>query len=307
LLGYTQKELTSFFKPCMDRLSEDMKMDREILNDTIRRWYDGYKFTARSESVYNPFSIVKLFEFGEFKNFWFETATPTFLTNLIREKAYPVPEIGSLKLGEDDFSVYDIEDLQIEPLLFQTGYLTIRGYDDVSELYSMGYPNQEVSISFLTFLFKQMARFENRSVSSRHKLLHICLAEKRLEDFIEIVQSIMAAIPYAQIANQDDAYFHTVFYLMLAASGMNVQTEVLTSRGRIDLVMELDDKIYITELKCNHSSKEAIRQIMKKKYYEKYLHNGKQIYLLGINFNAENRTIDDWQYGELGKFLNANR
>ncbi|MCP4344626.1 MAG: ATP-binding protein [Desulfobacterales bacterium] len=301
LLGYTEEELVSFFSECISQLAHETETHSAELVRKIRRWYDGYRFTALEKRVYNPFSVVRLFDAGEFENFWFETATPSFLVNLIKEKKYPVLEIESLKLPRELFSIYDPETLQIEPLLFQTGYITIRKYEN--ELWHMEYPNQEVRVSFLSYLLNDFARVENVRLLGAYKLLGMYLREKRTDEFIQTVQAILASVPYVHIANQDEAYYHTVFYLMLAASGVDVRTEVLTSQGRIDLTLESDEMAVIAELKCNSSSKKAIQQILEKKYYEKYLNDQREIYLLGINFNTEKRTIDDWQWGELKKFL----
>ncbi|MDM8516432.1 AAA family ATPase [Desulfobacterales bacterium HSG16] len=301
VLGYTHEELITFFTPCIDRLSRELNTERKELIETIRKWYDGYKFTARSESVYNPFSIVRLFEANEFENYWFETGTPTFLLNLILEKQYPVTNIENLKLPKELFSVYELERLQLEPLLFQTGYITIEKFEN--ELYHMRYPNKEVRISFLSYLLNNFSRPENTSMAGVYKLLHIYLKEMKMDDFIEGACSILASIPYPEIAGRDEAYYHSVFYLMLSASGAMVHPEVLSSKGRMDIVIEFDDKVFIIELKCDHSSDMAIRQIIKKKYYEKYMHTNREIYLMGINFDREKRSIDDWQCKPLAEVV----
>jgi hypothetical protein len=275
-----------------------MQMDRDAFMETVRKWYNGYRFTASSEPVYNPFSIVRLLESGEFKNHWFETATPTFLTNLVREKNYPAAEIENLKLPEEAFSIYDLERLQIEPLLFQTGYITIDRFEN--GLYSMKYPNLEVKASFADCLLKDLAGPENTRMAAVYKTLHLRLREMMTAEFIEGARAVLAAIPYPQIAGRkDEAYCHTVFYLMLSASGLPVRSEVLCSRGRMDMVVEFEDKVFVIELKCNQNSERAVRQILEKRYYEKYLSAGKKIYLMGINFDTDKRTIDDWRCLEL--------
>lgn len=126
-------------------------------------------------------------------------------------------------------------------------------------------------------------------------LLHEFLAQEKLEQFIETANAILAAIPYEHIHDQDEHYYHTVFYLMLSASGVLVQTEPLTSIGRIDMEVYFPDKVYIVELKCNQSAEQAIAQIKAKKYFEKHLHAGKKILLLGINFSTEERRITEWR------------
>ncbi|MCP4344333.1 MAG: AAA family ATPase [Desulfobacterales bacterium] len=250
MLGYTEEELLSFFSECISQLSRETGMTGAELTKKIGRWYDGYQFTALEKRVYNPFSVVRLFEAGEFENFWFETATPSFLVNLIKEQEYPIPDIENLELAKEDFTVYELDNLELEALLFQTGYITIHDFDNT--LYRMGYPNQEVKTSFLSYLFRYSARLKDKKLQSAYKRLHICLDEKNIEKFIDIVKSILASIPYVQIAGQGEDYYHTVFYLMLSASGVTVHTEVLTSTGRIDIAVEFDDKVYILEFSKNN-------------------------------------------------------
>jgi len=300
LAGYTSEELRRDFKTCIEALSTQKHIAPDVLVETVRKWYNGYKFTADGEPVYNPFSIVRLFESGEFRNYWFETATPTFLINLIREKGYPVTELENLKLPEESLTVYDIDHLQLEPLLFQTGYLTIDRFEE--EAYWLKYPNREVRTSFLAYLLNDFAGRDNIRVTAVYKRLHHHLRKMEMEEFIEGVRSVLASIPYTQIAGRtDEAYYHTVFYLMLSASGVAVQSEVLSSRGRMDMAVELDEKVFIIELKCNQSSDMAIRQILEVGYYEKYLQTGREIYLMGINFDTDRRTIEDWQCRSLEK------
>ncbi len=300
ILGYTQDELVSTFEPCLKQLGNEMNTKREILIDAIRKWYDGYRFTASGQPVYNPFSIVNLFDHGKFGNYWFETATPSFLVNLIREKNYPVADIEQLALPEELFNVYELDRLQLEPLLFQTGYITIDKVED--ELYYMRFPNEEVRMSFSAYLFNDFTRIENAKTAGVYKRLHLYLRELKMDAFIHAVQSIMGSIPYTQCAGRDEAYFHTVFFLMLSASGVSVHPEVLTRDGRIDIAIEFDDKVFIMELKCDYDSEKAVKQILAKQYYEKYLNTDRQIYLVGINFDSAKRTVDDWQWGLLDEF-----
>lgn len=293
LLGYTQEELEQNFTSHIPRLSKDMEETEPEVLSKLKTWYDGYRFTIEDVLVYNPFSILNVFDKGIFQNYWFDTATPAFLVNLIKEKKYPIPDIENLQLTEMSFSTYDLDRLDLEPLLFQTGYITIRGFDGVR--YHLGYPNQEVKNAFLSFLYKSLVEIPRTTIKEQYTLLHEFLAQEKLEQFIETANAILAAIPYEHIHDQDEHYYHTVFYLMLSASGVLVQTEPLTSIGRIDMEVYFPDKVYIVELKCNQSAEQAIAQIKAKKYFEKHLHAGKKILLLGINFSTEERRITEWR------------
>ncbi len=301
MLGYTVDELKNLFARNMNELAKKKGIAAEDLLDTISIWYDGYRFAETETKVFNPFSVIKLFDTGKFDNYWFETATPSFLMNLIRQKDYPVADIENLRLPKNLISVYELDHLQLEPLLFQTGYITIDRFED--ELYHMAYPNQEVKTSFLAYLMSDFAGPDNARLSAIYKQLHRHLKKMNMEEFIDGVRSVLAAIPYTQLAGKtDEAYYHTVFYLMLSASGVAVQTEVLSSRGRMDMVVESDDKVFIIELKCDQSSDKAIRQILEKRYYEKFLGAGRSVYLMGVNFDTEKRTIEDWQCKALSEY-----
>jgi hypothetical protein len=293
LLGYTQEELERFFAEFIQRLSQNLAEPKQDILERLKVWYNGYRFTIKDLPVYNPFSVMNAFEKEIFQNYWFETATPAFLVNLIKEKKYPIPDIETLQLQQMSFSTYDLDRLDLEPLLFQTGYITIRGFDGVR--YQLGYPNQEVKNAFLSYLYKNLVEIPRTTIKEQYTLLHEFLAQEKLEPFIETASAILAAIPYEHIGDQDEHYYHTVFYLMLSASGVLVHTEPLTSIGRIDMEVYFPDKIYIVELKCNQSAEQAIAQIKEKKYFEKHLHGGRKILLLGVNFSTTERRITEWR------------
>jgi hypothetical protein len=298
LLGYTDEELERYFEPYIRQLSKRLKAPIQETLQEIRTWYNGYRFSDLEVKVYNPFSIARLLKQGKFQNYWFDTATPAFLVNLITERSYPIPAIETLELAQDDFSVYDLDDLALEPLLFQTGYVTIK--DRQGELYHLGYPNQEVKNSFLNFLYNKLVRLPNKGLQAQYKKLNLHLRQEDFETFVEIANAILSAIPYEHIGDQDEHYYHTVFYLMLSASVVLVQTEPLTSLGRIDMEVYFPDKVYIVELKCNQSAEQAIAQIKAKKYFEKHLHGGRKILLLGVNFSTKERRITEWRVEVIG-------
>jgi len=292
LLGYGEAELEQYFSTHIHKLAEDLQISEVQCLNNLRDWYNGYRFTKKDERVYNPFSILNVLENREFRNYWFETGTPSFLVNLIKEKDYPIPTIEKLILPEETFTVYDLEMLELEPLLFQTGYITINNFSEI--MYELSYPNQEVKISFLSYLYSQISLVKDTSLKNAYKLIPVHLKNGDLKAFIQLVNEILAAIPYNLIANQAENYYHSLFYLMLSAAGVHVHSEILTSQGRIDIVLEFPDKVYIIELKCNQSAARAIEQIKAKKYADKYRISGREIYLVGINFDTSVREITDW-------------
>jgi hypothetical protein len=293
MLGYTQEELEHYFHERITEFAQRQQTTTADILQKLRDWYNGYRFTKTDLLVYNPFSIINAFSEYDFKTFWFETATPSFLVNLIKEKDYPIPQIENLEIPEMAFSTYELEKLRLEALLFQTGYVTIHDYDGI--LYRLGYPNQEVKTSFSAYLYDNLVDMADTVLKSQFKRLHQYLAQEDAGQFIETTNAILSAIPYTQHHEQGEAYYHTVFYLMVAASGVLVHTEPLSSRGRMDVVVELKDKVYIIELKCNQPADKAIAQIRDKGYHEKYVQGGRKIFLLGIDFDTAKRAITEWK------------
>jgi len=296
LLGYTQQELESHFGDWLDEFARLRQTTTGEILALLREWYNGHRFTKHETQVYNPFSIINAFSEYDFKNFWFETGTPSFLVHLIREKDYPITQLENLEVPETIFSTYELENLRLEALLFQSGYLTIQGFDGF--LYKLGYPNQEVKTSFISYLYENLIKIADTTLKTQYVRLHQYLAQEDYERFIATANAILCAIAYPHIAGQDEHFYHTVFYLMLSASGVLVRTEVLNAHGRMDMAVEFKDKVYVIELKCNQSADEALRQIHEKRYHESYLHGGRRIYLVGINFDTQARAITDWRIEE---------
>ncbi len=292
MLGYTQQELEASFAGHVKSFAEECGMRPEKIKETLAKQYNGYRFSERDVRVYNPFSVLKSLDEKAFKNYWFETGTPTFLVNILKEQNYAVAKIENLQLDEQIFSIYDIDCLQPEALFFQTGYITIKDVKDY--IYSFHYPNQEVKISFLKFL---MFAYIPGDGSDRSLFLRLSgyLRQENTDAFFKTVTAIFASIPYTLESKRDEAYFHTVFFLIVSASGVNASSEVLACDGRIDLVMEFADKIYIIEFKCNQSAEAGIKQIREKGYDDKFKQSGKKIILMGINFDTEKRNVADWK------------
>ncbi|QTA81533.1 AAA ATPase-like domain-containing protein [Desulfonema limicola] len=210
MLGYTHEEVETCFSEYIRLFAEEYRISLEDIIEKLKLHYNGYRFSKKNIRVYNPFSVLKSLKEMEFKPYWFETGTPTFLVNLLKDTDFPVAKIENLELDKQIFSVYDLERLQPEALLFQTGYITIKDvYED--ELYAFCYPNQEVKISFLKYLmfFHVPAHGHEQSLFihlSRH------LNQENLDAFFETISTIFASIPYTIESKRDEAYFHTAFF-----------------------------------------------------------------------------------------------
>ncbi len=291
MLGYTQVEVESCFSGYIDQFAHEIGMSSLEIVKNMQLFYNGYRFSEADIRVYNPFSVLRALDEKAFKKYWFETGTPTFLINLLKDNNWYLPTIENMHSTEAMFSVYEIEHLQIEALLFQTGYITIKDIDE--GLYTFDYPNQEVKTAFLEQLFHSYTG--DIQGNARFMLLGKFLRDEALNEFIKTMTAIYASIPYVLETKRDEAYFHTIFYLMVCASGVNARSEVLTCKGRIDLVMEFEEKIYIIEFKCNQSADAALKQIHEKKYADPYRNSGKKISLIGINFDTKQRNISEWK------------
>ncbi len=293
MLGYTQDELETFFGERIEQFAEENDWPQDRVKEQLAQWYDGYRFSARDVRVYNPFSILNAFGDRALGNYWFRTGTPTFLVDLLKEKRYDLSRLDGLQTGSSIFTAFEIDRLSPEALLFQTGYLTIKDVD--GRLYTLGYPNQEVKTAFTeSLLFAWMEGAEEK-ISSHVLRLSRYLRDEDWESFFVAVKAIFASIPYDIQTKRDEAYFHTIFYLALSASGGDAQSSVLTNRGRIDLAVVFDDKVYIIEFKCNQSAEVGLKQIRDMEYAARYRGSGKRIILMGINFDTERRNILDWQ------------
>lgn len=293
MLGYTSGEMETYFKDYKERFARSLGVTDSAMKEKLARQYDGYRFSDRDVRVYNPFSILKVFKYMKFKDYWFETGTPTFLIDLLRKRAIDPPEMENMEIDEQIFSAYDIDSLQPEALLFQTGYLTIK---DVGEdFYTFDYPNLEVKNAFLKKLFFSFSREDGANGVSRLPRLSPHLENEAFDAFFETMTALFASIPYTICSKRDEAYFHTLFYLMVSISGVDAESEVLSSDGRIDLVVTFPEKIFIVEFKCNQSAEAGIRQIRKKGYAEKYRAGGKKLLLMGVDFSTEKRNLADWK------------
>lgn len=304
LLGYTHEELARDFAPHLERFADSMDISTEALTTRFEAYYNGYRFSQKAVTVYNPFTTLRALDEQDFGQYWFETDTPTFLVNLLWEKNFPLPQIEALKSTENAFASYDIRQLTPEALLFQTGYVTIKQVQD--RLYTFGYPNLEVKNAFLEMLLYAWLGRAREPDDTRFLLLVQYLQTEDFAGFFETIQAIFASIPYdiqtkqpaLSLSKGDEAYYHTLFYLMVAASGMWAKSSPLTCRGRIDMVVELADKVYIIEFKCNQSADVALRQIQEKGYADPYRQSGKKIMMMGVNFSTEERNLAEWQVVE---------
>lgn len=293
LPGITQMELEGELLPYVERFAAHQRMTVAEALAQIRLWYNGFRFTKADVTLYNPFSLVYFFDVLDFRNYWFDSGTPSFLVNLIREQRYSLEEVQQRKVGELAFSAYELENLAIVPLLYQTGYLTIKGYDPVQRLYELGYPNREVEDAFLTYILGFFSKVEPGLNEAYLWQMVDALRAGNLEEFFAVLQLFFAHIPYT-LQVKREKYYQTIFYLIFTLMGLRTQAEVVTNRGRIDAVVEVATAIYIFEFKLNGSAEAALDQIKTTAYYERYQRQGKPLRLVGVNFSTRKRGVTQW-------------
>ena len=294
LLGLTEEELVRYCREHIEGLSEKLGLSFEKTLERIRWWYDGYCFSPGCIRVYNPFSVFLLFENMRFGDYWFETGTPSFLVRLIQREGMDIRVLEGCEVSEVEFAEYELEHLEVLPLLFQSGYLTIRGYDRELGTYVLDYPNYEVRHAFMEYLLRWYGGVGN-GVGLVGRLIRL-FRSGMFDDFFGLMRSFFAGIPY-DLRLERERYYQIVFYLLFRVLGFRIHVEVRISRGRIDVVIE-DVHILVMEFKVGGSAEEALRQVKEKGYYEPYLGRGKRVYIAGIGFREGE--IKEWLVEEVG-------
>ena len=287
LLGITKEEMGDSFKNHINQFAKSEGISKPELIKKITYWYNGFCFSRTCEKVFNPFSALLLFKKLRFSNYWFESATPSFLIKLMKEKNFDIKKLKKMEVREESFGAYELENLAVLPLLFQTGYLTIKDYDKEFMTYILGYPNFEVENSFQYAL---LSSYSGMPVDGYLIDLIRALRNDNFETFFDTLRLFFANIPYdLQISREK--YYQTVFYLIFSLIGLKVEAEVKTNKGRIDAVI-IDKDVYIFEFKFNGDKDNALRQIKERGYFEKYQGTDRKIYLFGVEFMDKN--IGEW-------------
>jgi hypothetical protein len=297
MLGYTQTELEANFAEYIDQVVKTQETDKAKLLIKLKEWYNGYKFHQKAETVYNPVSIGKFFESsGEFKNYWFETGTPSFLLKLAKQQQFDFEKGLADAVSELAFASYEIDRLETLPLLFQTGYLTIKKSEIKRDktFYYLGFPNQEVEGAFESYLLEEYSGVKKENVEVYAVEIADMLDAGDIDGTLEKMKCFFARIPYdIQIANEK--YYQTIFFIIFRLIGLFIEAESRTNKGRIDAVVQTEKYIYLFEFKLDGSVDDALKQIREKEYFQKYQDSDKEIILIGANFSTEIRNIESWK------------
>ena len=332
ICGITQKELEANFQPEIQVLADEQKLTYQETLTALQQWYDGYCFAPAADGMYNPFSLLNAFAKERFGSYWFETGTPTFLVNFLKEAHYFIPDLdGNVELDESGLQTYRAVAQDALPILFQSGYLTIKEYIKEAQMYRLGFPNDEVRYGFLKNLLPAYTAVPFGDTGKSVWRFVEDIRKGKVDAFMERMQSLIAGISYDNFSSKElklrEQNYQTAVYLIFALMGLFVQTEVhcycrtATDGGGsmqqrcfgsdetrsqnytrmysfgVDCVVQTADSIYIFEFKLSGTgtAEDALAQIQKQNYAAKYKTDGKKIVLIGAGFDEVTRTIRDWK------------
>ena len=293
LCGITEEELYQNFADDIRQLGETNEMDEAEAARILKRWYDGYHFAAQSPDIYNPFSLLNTFSKMRFGSYWFETGTPTFLIELLRQGNFNLYELTREQVSEDMLGEIDNRGGNPLPILYQSGYLTIKGYDREFDLYALGFPNREVEEGFGRHLLTGYASVPSGNTAFQIQKFVQEVRRGDIDGFMARLQSFFADIPY-ELARDLELHYQNVLFIVFKLLGFYVQVEYHTSRGRIDLVMQTRQYIYVMEFKLEGTAEEALRQMEDKQYARPFEADGRKVFKVGVNFSNEARNIEKW-------------
>ena len=300
LCGITKDELLSVFKEQIRELGETNGMTEEETVARLKHKYDGYHFSEKMQDVFNPFSLLNCFQKGKFQNYWFSTGTPAYLVRLLSDNHENINELAGKEYLASEFVDYKATRQKPLPMLYQSGYLTIKGYDPTFDIYLLDFPNEEVRSGMVALLAS--AYFSDEKYSNSWIVdVTRTLCGGDLEKFKLQLTSFLSNISYRFQRKQDERecerHFQYTFYLILQLLGKyNTYVEKETSQGRIDCVLECPDFVYIFEFKLNSSAEIALKQIEEKGYALPYAADKRKIYKMGISFSSETGTVNDFDY-----------
>ena len=297
ICGISDKELHDNLEEEMHEFAEAQGMTYEQFRDKLREYYDGYHFTQNSIGIYNPFSLLNAFDRKEFGSYWFETGTPTYLIELLKRYHYDLEHMAHAETYADVLnSIYGDEEPL--PVIFQSGYLTIKGYDERFGLYRLGFPNREVEEGFVKFLVPYYTRF-NKIEAPFEVLKFVQEIERGEPDaFFRRLQSFFADTPY-ELVKDLELHYQNVLFIVFKLVGFYVKAEYHTSQGRIDLVLQTDKYIYVMEFKLDGTAEEALQQINDKQYALPFAADSRKVLKIGVNFSNTTRNIERWVVEEL--------
>ena len=299
ICGISQGELESNFSPYIERLSERFGYSREECLSELKRMYDGYHFSSDGEGMYNPFSLLHCFFKKDFGSYWFESGTPTFLINKLNASHYDVRNFtDEVKARESELKDYRPENADPTPLFYQSGYLTIKSWNQRQRSYKLGFPNAEVKYGFLDSLAPSYLHVEDKPAPFNIDILDDAVEEGDTDGMCRWFTALFALLPYpagAEVETVTEQNFQNVIFMSLTMMGKYARTEVHSAKGRADCILETADYVYIFEFKRDVPAGEALRQIDEQGCAKPYSSDSRKIFKIGVNFSTKDRNIAEWK------------
>lgn len=292
ICGMTQNELLYNFREGIEQLGEAYGDTEEETLNKLKIRYDGYHFEENTVGIYNPFSVLNTLAKLRYKDYWFETGTPTFLVDLLKMHNYRLLDITREKVSGDVINSIDSMSTNPIPVIYQSGYLTIKGYDERFKKYRLGFPNKEVEEGFLNFLLPLYTSAGNNSPFMVDEFVQD-VESGNPERFMQRMKAFFADTSY-QVVGNAELYFQNAMYLVFKIMGFYTQVERPTSDGRIDAIIQTPDYVYIIECKLDRTAEEALRQINDSNYAAPFAMDKRRIYKIGVNFSSQTRGVEQW-------------
>jgi len=296
ICGISDTELTNFFEPEINALALRLGKTYDKMLDELKQRYDGYHFAEHADGMYNPYSLLRTFAAGKLRDYWFETGTPTFLVRMLKNMDFDVKSLEkNVKISSRAITEYRIETGNPIPLLYQTGYLTIKDYNGQSDSYTLGFPNNEVKYGFLYELMP--VYMPKTDILTEFYVGHFIedLQDGDVENFMTRLKAFYAGITY-DLNNKTEKDYQTVFYLLIKLMGQFIDAEPRFAQGRADAVVKTDSAVYVFEFKLtgNGTAEDALKQIDDKGYLIPFIAGNKKLVKIGAEFSAEERTLSRW-------------
>ena len=293
ICGISSDELHTQMLQDVERLAEHLHISVDETFALLKKKYDGYHFSKHSEDVYNPFSLIKAFASGDISNYWFESGTPTYIIKLLQKYNVSLRDVSGRDASVEEFDISPENMTTALPLLYQSGYLTIKHYDPMFGVYTLAYPNEEVEMGMVrSFATNYLIPASGSNSSFVVKFVKALLADD-MEEALTQMRAYLAGLSY-RLSNKTERDVQTIFYLLFSLVGAYVKVEEQSAHGRADIVITLPDVVYVMELKFDGSADAALKQIDDKGYLVPFIADGKRLVKVGVNYSSEERTITDW-------------
>lgn len=293
ICGFSKEEVMENFAEDIEMLAKEHRCDTATMLERLKMMYDGYHFSGNGKDIFNPISLFTAFETKELSNYWFETGTPSFLIDHLKHFGGNILEVENKKLFETDFYTSSDNFKSIYPLMYQSGYLTIKDYDRETKRYVLNYPNTEVRVSMMETLIPDWVGCSADDGKSYMADFYFAIKNGNIDEGFGILKDFFYQIPY-MLNNKEEKHYQTIIYVLFTWLGFYNKVEVYTATGRIDSILFSEKYIFIIEFKVDESAQTALNQINNLNYASKYLSDGRQIIKVGVNLSSANRTINEW-------------